>query len=75
MTIKTKFKVGEDVWFNYEGKTKHGYIHSINIKVKDIALIQYEVKIGGYLLTYREDSLYPTQEKLIKKERKFLTNI
>lgn len=75
MTIKTKFGVNDDVWFNYEGRVKHGHIHSISIKVKDVASVEYEVKIGSYLLTYKQESLYPTEEKLIKKEKKFLKNI
>lgn len=72
MTIKTKFAVGDEVWFNYEGRAKRGTIKYILVKVGDLASIEYEVRIGGYLLTYKENSLYPTREKLVKKEKKFL---
>ena len=71
MTIKTKYSVGDDVWFNYEGRAKHGIIRIINVKVRDLISIEYEVKVGSssYLITCKEVNLYPTMEKLMKKEK------
>jgi hypothetical protein len=75
MTIKTKYAVGDEVWFNYEGRIKRGTIKYILVKVGDLSSIKYEIQIGGYLLTYNENALYPTQEKLIKKEKKYLKSM
>lgn len=71
-TIKTNFAVGDSVWFIYEGtKIKHGTIHSIEVKVKTLVSIKYEIKLGfsSYLVTCDEDKVYPTMERLLKKNK------
>ena len=35
MTIKTKFNVGDYVWFVYEGRVKHWQVRKIEVIVKD----------------------------------------
>lgn len=71
-TIKTNFAVGDSVWFIYEGnKIKHGTIRSIEVKVKELISIKYDIKLGfsSYLVTCDEDKVYPTMEKLLKKNK------
>ena len=56
-TIKTNFAVGDSVWFIYEGdKIKHGTIRSIEVKVKELISIKYDIKLGfsSYLVTCDE---------------------
>lgn len=72
MTIKTKYNVGDWVWFVYEGKIKHWEVRRIEVVVRDIPSIRYELKPASatYLYgPYNEDMLYPTQEKLLKKNK------
>ena len=71
-TIKTNFAVGDSVWFIYEGnKIKHGTIHSIEVKVKTLVSIKYDIKLefSSYLVTCDEDKVYPTMERLLKKNK------
>lgn len=71
MTIKTNFAVGDSVWFVYDGKIKHGTISSIDVKVKSIVSIKYDVKLGfsSYLVTCDEHNVYSSMEKLLKKNK------
>ena len=72
MTIKTKFNVGDWVWFVYEGKVKNWEIRRIEVLVKDIPSIRYELRpsTGSYLYgPFNEELLYPTEEKLLKKNK------
>lgn len=72
MTIKTKFNVGDYVWFVYEGKVKHWQVRKIEVIVKDAPCVRYELKppMGSFLYgPYDESQLYPTEEKLYKKNK------
>lgn len=73
MTIKTKYNVGDKVWFVYEGRIKHWEVRRIKVVVRDVPSIEYELMpqvSRSYLYgPYSEDMLYPTQEKLLKKNK------
>jgi hypothetical protein len=71
MTIKTRFAVGDDVWFVYDNREKHGTIHSIEIKVKSLVTIKYVIKLGfsTYLVACDECNVYPSLENLLKKNK------
>jgi hypothetical protein len=69
MSIKTKYGVGDDVWFIYDGREKHGTISSIEVKVKSLVTIKYDIKIGSYLVTCDECNVYPSLEVLLKKNK------
>lgn len=70
-TIKTNFAVGDNVWFIYDNKIKYGTIHSIEVKVKELVSIKYDIKLtfSSYLVTCDENKVYPTKERLLKKNK------
>ena len=62
MTTKTKYNVGDDVWFLFDGKPLNGKIARISeytIKVKVI------FKDGKEYL-FKDFKLFPTKEELLK---------
>lgn len=71
MTIKTNFAIGDDVWCIYDNKIKHGTIHSIDVKVKNLISVKYDIKLGfsSYLITCDEVNVYSSMEKLLKKNK------
>ena len=68
MEIKTKHKIGDIVWVNYEGRIKSWVIRGIDIKVRNLVQITYELKPqhSSYLFTYKETDVYKSMEELEK---------
>lgn len=65
-SFRTKYAVGDWVWFDYEGRAKQGQIRHIFIEVGDLVSIEYDIKIGSYLIERRQTEVFPTEEKLKK---------
>lgn len=61
MTIETKYNIGDEVWFMFQGKVQSGYIVSITIYGDCII---YNMR--AYCLSFKESLLFPTKEELLK---------
>ena len=63
MTIKTKYNIGDEVWFIRNNKVTLGFVEIINIRHTT-----FEEDIEYYVLGnwYYESSLFPTKEELLK---------
>ena len=48
MTIKTKFKVGDNVFFMHNNKVQEGTIKKITVTVESCIEVRYKVEIKGY---------------------------
>lgn len=68
MEINTKYKIGDSVWVNYDGRIKNWIIRGIDIKVRSLVQTTYELKpaFSSYLYTFKENEIYETKEKLEK---------
>lgn len=42
MDFKTKYKIGDSVWINYDGHIKNWVVRGIDVKVRSLVLITYE---------------------------------
>ena len=73
MDIKTKFSIGEEVFFMAGNKVKQKYINKIKIDLwsplgfddKGIKIL-YGVKIADEITYLNESSIFKTKEDLIK---------
>ena len=68
MEIKTKYNIGDDVWFQYFGQELNGKIsalmfHSANDKGTIISYVQYTI---DDLYVLEEKSLFPTLNELLE---------
>lgn len=61
MAMKTKFKIGDEVWFMFQGIAQSGYIISITI-YRDCVI--YNMRAN--CLSFKEALLFPTKEELLK---------
>lgn len=62
MTIKTKYNIGDEVWFRFCGQIESGIIASIEIYSP--CEIFYRMKVN--CVAFMEYDLFPTKEELIK---------
>jgi hypothetical protein len=68
MTIETKYKVGDGVWFNTLGITYKAKVMEVRIRIfsdNDI-IINYSLERNGYYHERNEDELFPSKEELLK---------
>lgn len=65
MTIETKYKIGDEVWYSLKGNVYHEIIDHIEIDVgkKGETHIYYNSE-GNF--PHKEDRLFPTKEELLK---------
>lgn len=65
MTIETRYNVGDEVWFMFDGEPLNGKILRIGI---DTISIRVVIGGNGYRFTRDADGfdLYPTKEELLK---------
>ena len=67
MDIKTKYNIGDEVWFRAWGEIVHCRIATIQVIVEDdIAQIWYYFGEGYY--GQPEDLLFASEEELLKNE-------
>lgn len=68
MTIKTKYNIGDEVWFILGGKARQGVIFQITFYKLGHTLnsYYYNVQIGVSHGTFNEPDLFPTKEGLLK---------
>lgn len=68
MYFKTKYKIGDSVWINYNGRIKNWVVRGIDVKVRSLVLITYELKpaFSSCLYTFKESDIYETKEQLEK---------
>lgn len=79
MEIKTKYNIGDEVYFIHNNKITHNKISNIDIYIKlsrdkkEILLIEYTIdlelstgRLGDNYATRLESALYSTKEELIK---------
>lgn len=68
MDFKTKYKIGDCVWINHNGRIKNWVVRGIDVKVRSLVLITYELKpaFSSYLYTFKESDIYETKEQLEK---------
>lgn len=70
MTIKTKYNIGDEVWFMYRNKITSGNVQFVLCTInRDLSItISYDVRTNVLPnpLTCRESELFPTKEELIK---------
>lgn len=70
MDIKTKYKIGDEVWVMGDGKPTQGKVKWIDIHIgrlgnEQIITVRYQVL--SYEIPYNEGFVFPTKEELIKK--------
>lgn len=79
MEIKTKYSIGDEVYFIHNNKITHNKISNIDIYIKlsrdkkEILLIEYTIdlelstgRLGDNYTTRLESALYSSKEELIK---------
>lgn len=68
MKIKTKYNIGDEVWFQTLGINYRAKIMEINVHclLCGAVLIHYKLERKGYYYDRDEDELFPTKEELIK---------
>lgn len=69
MTIETKYKIGQEVWFMDENRPIKGIVSKLDIDVSskgDWYIEHYKVKAAGSLHFKVGQSLFPTKEELLK---------
>lgn len=72
MTIKTKYNIGDEVWFMCGNKALQSYIEDIRVKCEKENTIRvfYWVKPLNFRekanWLYHEQYLFPTKEELLK---------
>lgn len=68
MTIETKYKIGDVVWFQTLGINYNAKITHINVDIfydgKNI--INYNLHYKGFNYERHEDELFPSKEELLK---------
>ena len=64
MDIKTKFKVGQEVWYRIKGKIYHNIIDKINITVTEKGIAIYYNWEGKFPMI--EERLYSSEKELLK---------
>ena len=68
MKIKTKYNIGDKVWFILGSKARQGVILGITFNKVGHELIgyYYNVQIGASHGSFNEPYLFPTKEELLK---------
>ena len=62
MTIEMKYKVGDEVWYNFIGISIQSKVYEV-IGGKEKL---YRCKLYLQAATFREEELFPTKEELLK---------
>ena len=68
MEIKTKYNIGDEVWFMLGSKARQGKILEITFNKVGYTLISYyyNVQVGVSHGSFNEPDLFPTKEELLK---------
>lgn len=68
MTIETKYKIGDEVWFHTLGINYRANIVAItvNILIDGDVIINYNLERVGYHYERNEDELFWTKEDLLR---------
>lgn len=61
---KTRYNVGDEVWFNFKGKPKKMKVSDIFINLSDVQ--ELELKAKGIIVYTSPLSVFPTKEELLK---------
>ena len=64
MTIETKYNIGDEVWFNFKGKSKKMKVSDIFINLSGVQ--ELELKAKGIIVYTSPLSVFPTKEELLK---------
>jgi len=64
MTIETKYNIGQEVWFNLEGKPKKMKVSDIFINLSGVQ--EMELKAERIIVYTSPLSVFPTKEELLK---------
>ena len=70
MEIKTKYNLGDKVWWKNSVRTHKGVVTSVNFRNDRSCpqgVIYYE--IDGHLTEFYEENLFPTEEELLKEKQ------
>lgn len=84
--IETKFNIGEKVYFISNARVQNGYIHSINISLRETAycivkqedLVERNIDFlseGEDYLSLREDDVYSTYDEAKKSQINFINTM
>lgn len=68
MEIRTKYNIGDEVWFQTLGINYKAKVMEIRMRIfsdNDI-IINYSLERSGYYYERNEDDLFPTKEELLK---------
>ena len=68
MTIKTKYNIGDKVWFMNEGEPTSERIVRIDVEQYERKqFVEYTVVLSDVILTsFYEQEVFPTKEELLK---------
>lgn len=69
MEIKTKYDIGQKVWFISKGKAVKDVVDMIHIHIGSDENISYSfnsIRALGLFGTIEESSIFPTKEELLK---------
>lgn len=67
MEIKTKYNIGDEVWWNNSCRTHKGVVTSVNFRNDRSCpqgIIYYE--LDEHVTVFSEENLFPTKEELLK---------
>ena len=68
MTIKTKFKIGDSVFFMHSNKVREGTIKKISINIESHTEIRYKLRVKETFTdkSLLENNIFLTKEELLK---------
>lgn len=64
MAIKTKYNIGDKVWYRFIGNNIETTVRRIKIDYKGVPT--YYCDFHLQVIAFREEELFPTEEELIK---------
>ena len=66
MKIETKYSIGDEVWFLFDGKPLNGKIARISEYTIKVVVIFKDGKEYSFIRDIKDFKLYPTKEELLK---------
>lgn len=66
MTIETKYNIGDEVWFMFDGKPLNGKIARIGEQTIKVEVIFKDGKEYLFSRDIKDFELFPTKEELLK---------
>lgn len=66
MAIETKYNIGDEVWFLFDGKPLNGKIARISEYTIKVVVIFKDGKEYSFIRDIKDFKLYPTKEELLK---------